>query len=132
VRTLMQRKAPRPTAVFMYNDLMAAGGLHALRALGLRVPDDIAVVGFDGVALGAFTDPELTTIVHPREALGRLAAQTLFDLLDRVQPSQVTQTLPIHLVVRQSCGADLSHSLRNKASNNRSGHRRGNHAKEHT
>ena len=132
VRTLMQRKAPHPTAVFMYNDRMAAGGLHALRALGLRVPEDIAVVGFDGVALGAFTDPELTSIVHPREALGRLAAQTLFDLLDRVQPSQVTQTLPVQLVVRQSCGAHLSHSLRNESPNNGSGYGRGNHATEYT
>jgi DNA-binding LacI/PurR family transcriptional regulator len=105
IRTLMQATRPLPSAVFMYNDRMAAGGLHATRALGLRVPEDLAVVGFDGIALGAFTDPALTTVEHPREALGHLAAQTLLDLLDGVSPPQSTQTLPVRLVIRQSCGA---------------------------
>lgn len=105
IRALMQAGRPRPSAVFMCNDHMAAGGLHAMRAFGLRVPEDMALVGFDGTALGAFTDPALTTVEHPREALGRLAAQTLLDLLDGVPPPQLTQTLPVRLVIRQSCGA---------------------------
>jgi DNA-binding LacI/PurR family transcriptional regulator len=104
IHTLMQSGRPRPSAVFMFNDHMAAGGLHAMRALGLRVPEDVALVGFDGIALGAFTDPTLTTVEHPREALGRLAAQTLLDLLDGKQPPLI-QTLPVRLVIRQSCGA---------------------------
>ncbi len=110
MRALMQVSRTRPTAVFMYNDRMAAGGLHAMRELGLRVPEDVALVGFDGVALGGFTDPPLTTVEHPREALGQLAAQTLLDLLDGVPPPDPVQTLPVRLVIRQSCGAHLGKS----------------------
>ena len=84
---------------------MAAGGLHALRTLGIRVPQDMAVVGFDGISLGAFTTPELTTIDHPRQDLGRLATDTLIDLLEGARPATATRTLPVRLVVRGSCGA---------------------------
>jgi DNA-binding LacI/PurR family transcriptional regulator len=98
------RDQQRPTAAFIYNDLMAVGALHALRTLGLRVPDDFAVVGFDGAAVGRFTAPTLTTIDHPREDLGRLAIETLISAIEK-RPLEVREhLLPVKPLVRESCG----------------------------
>lgn len=69
--------ADRPTAVIAYNDLMALGALHAIRSHGLRVPDDISVIGFDDITMAAHTDPPLTTISQPKYRMGRLAVQIL-------------------------------------------------------
>jgi DNA-binding LacI/PurR family transcriptional regulator len=102
---LLASGRPQPTAVFYFNDQMAIGGLHALAALGQRVPQDIAVVGFDGTDLGAFSTPELTTIDHPRQELGRLATAMLLDQLESIPVEGVALPLPVRLVVRQSCGA---------------------------
>jgi LacI family transcriptional regulator len=66
----------------------------------------VAVVGFDGIALGAFTTPELTTIEQPRAEVGRRAVELVFDLLDEsTSGSPAHVTLPVRLVVRESCGA---------------------------
>ncbi|HEY2592862.1 MAG TPA: LacI family DNA-binding transcriptional regulator [Chloroflexota bacterium] len=106
MRALLEGGGPPPTAVFAFNDLMAIGALHALRTSGLRVPEDVAVVGFDGIALGAFTTPELTTIEQPRAEVGRRAVELVFDLLDEsTSGSPAHVTLPVRLVVRESCGA---------------------------
>ncbi len=99
---------PRPTAVFAYNDLMAVGVLHALRTSGRRVPDDVAVVGFDGIQLGAYAAPTLTTIDHPRDALGRLAVEMVIDRAEGTEPARLEHVLPVRLVVRQSCGAQIA------------------------
>jgi DNA-binding LacI/PurR family transcriptional regulator len=107
MRELMARPGPRPTAVFVFNDQMAMGGLHALRALGLDVPRDVAVVGFDGTELGAFSVPELTTIDHPRADLGRLAATSVLDQIEGIAVDSL-RVLPVRLVVRQSCGGVLT------------------------
>jgi DNA-binding LacI/PurR family transcriptional regulator len=104
IEQLLDLGAQRPTAAFMYNDQMAVGALHALRTRGLGVPEDFAVVGFDGVAIGQFTAPPLTTIDHPREELGRLAIEVLISALEK-RPSDVREhLLPVKLVVRGSCG----------------------------
>ncbi|WP_342358900.1 LacI family DNA-binding transcriptional regulator [Terrarubrum flagellatum] len=100
---LLARK-PRPTAVFVYNDQMAAGALHALREKGLSAPEDMAIVGFDGIALGQFVSPELTTIDHPREELGRLAVEAVIDRLNGVSDQPRERVLPARLLVRESCG----------------------------
>jgi DNA-binding LacI/PurR family transcriptional regulator len=105
MRTLLERGGPRPTAVFAFNDQMAIGALHALRTRGLRVPDDMAIVGFDGIALGAYTTPELTTVEQPSGEVGKRAVEVLFDLLDGDSSSPTRVTLPVRLVVRESCGA---------------------------
>jgi LacI family transcriptional regulator len=102
---LGRRGASMPTAIFAFNDLMAIGALHALRTSGLRVPEDVAVVGFDGVALGAFTTPELTTIEQPRAEVGKRAVELVFGALDESASSAAHVTLPVRLVVRESCGA---------------------------
>jgi len=71
----------RPSAIFSCNDMMAFGSLHAARKLGLTVPDDVAVVGFDDVPLCAYVDPNLTTVEIPRYGLGAGAMQMLIDLI---------------------------------------------------
>jgi len=101
----------RPTAVFMYNDQMAVGALHALRTHVLKVPDDFAVVGFDGIAMGQFTAPPLTTIDHPREDLGRLAIEILISAIERRPLGVKEHLLPVKLLIRESCGG-LEASLR--------------------
>ncbi len=71
----------RPSAIFSCNDMMAFGSLHAVRKLGLTVPDEVAVVGFDDVPLCAYVDPNLTTVAIPRYGLGAGAMQMLIDLI---------------------------------------------------
>jgi LacI family transcriptional regulator len=88
-----------PTAVFCANDLLAIGVIHGLRRLGLRVPDDVAVVGYDDVELAAMTDPPLTTIHQPSYELGA----TAYELLrSGSEPEQ--RLFSPHLVQRQSTG----------------------------
>jgi DNA-binding LacI/PurR family transcriptional regulator len=97
--------ATRPTAVFATNDLIAIGSLRGFHEAGVRVPDDIAIVGFHGVELGNLTIPSLTTVALGSAELGRLGAETLFALLDGSQPVRSERVLPVGLVVRESCGA---------------------------
>jgi DNA-binding LacI/PurR family transcriptional regulator len=98
----------RPTALFVYNDLAAIGVLRALYELGIRVPDDIAIVGFHGLELGHFTTPSLTSIAHARSELGEMGARMLLDMIAEprrsVEPAETV--LPVELVVRESCGAE--------------------------
>lgn len=103
---------PRPDAVFAANDSMAIGAMKAIQAAGLKVPDDIAVVGFDDMPAAATIDPPLTTVHHPIERIGFLAAVTLIEKLE----ASSTQTadvgarhvvLPVRLIVRMSCGQAL-------------------------
>lgn len=105
MRALLERPGPRPTATFVFNDQLAIGALHALRTQGVRVPEDMAIVGFDGIGLGAFTNPELTTIEQPSADIGRRAVELIFDLLDERAVKVRDITLPLRLVVRESCGA---------------------------
>lgn len=96
--------AERPTAIFAYNDMMAIGALSGLRARGLSVPRDVAVVGFDGIAMGGFVAPTLTTIDHPRDLLGRVAVTTVIDAIEHRASPDAAVPLPVTLVVRESCG----------------------------
>ena len=94
----------RPDAVFAANDLMAVGALQALHAEGLRVPDDIAVVGFDDLPQAAIADPPLTTVRHDIDKVCATAMRTLLQLVDSAgeptAPSRSTVATP--LVVRES------------------------------
>jgi LacI family transcriptional regulator len=97
-----------PTAIFAASDVMAVGALKALREAYLRVPDDVALVGFDDVPIAAAVEPALTTVRQPIERLGSMAADLLLKLLecppDRQAPANRIG-LPTTLVVRDSCGA---------------------------
>jgi len=93
----------RPTAIFAYNDLVAVGVFKASRELGLRIPDDIAVVGFDDIELAEFLSVPLTTVRQPMYELGKKSAKLLFDRItqkENVSPIEIT--LKTSLVVRKS------------------------------
>ncbi len=92
-----------PTAVFAYNDMTAIGALETLKARGLRVPEDISVVGYDGIEVTRFLTPPLTTIEQPRRLLGTLAMKILLHLLrdEPIPPEEVATLIP-QLVLRQS------------------------------
>ena len=98
-RTLLDRH-PHLDGLFVASDLMALGALDALRGAGRRVPDDVAVVGFDDSELARSADPPLTTVRQPIEQLGREMARLLLDQLDGAAPSGVV--LRTELVVRRS------------------------------
>jgi LacI family transcriptional regulator len=86
----MQRLLPQnPDAVFAASDVMAMGALRALREANLRVPQDIALVGFDDMPFAARTDPPLTTVRQPVHRTGFVAAETLIDLV--TNPGSGTQ-----------------------------------------
>ena len=89
-------------AVFVYNDLMALGAMRVLAQRGVRVPDDVAVVGFDNIEVSAVVTPSLTTINLDRMRLGRQALETLQVLRSGESTQLAPVTLPVELVVRES------------------------------
>jgi DNA-binding LacI/PurR family transcriptional regulator len=99
----------RPTALFVYNDLAAVGVLRALYEAGVRVPDDMAIVGFHGLDVGQFTTPALTSVSHARLKLGEMGAGLLLARIAQHAPAELPaeQVLPVELLVRESCGANL-------------------------
>jgi GntR family transcriptional regulator of arabinose operon len=80
--TAMLAARPRPTALYCYNDQIALQAIQALEAAGVRVPEDMSVVGFDDSRLLATTKLPLTTATHPQEEMGREAAQLLYELME--------------------------------------------------
>ncbi len=90
-------------AIVAANDNMAFGVLDALQARSLRVPEDVAVVGFDDFVEGRYTNPPLTTVPWPGYAQGRQVAELLIGLLNHVPAPAVTR-VPTELVIRESCG----------------------------
>ncbi len=103
IRILLDDRQVHFDAVVAASDDLALGALSALQARGIRVPDDVAIVGFNDVSLAKITTPPLTTIPIRMYERGRQAAKMLFALLDGEQvPDQVS--VPTHLVKRQSCG----------------------------
>jgi LacI family transcriptional regulator len=91
-----------PEAVFAFNDMTALGAMSVIRDAGLRIPDDIAVVGFDDIPIAALTAPGLTTMAMPKGELGRAAANTLSHLLGGEAVSVTRQVFDVELVVRHS------------------------------
>ena len=69
------------TAVFCANDMIAVGAIQALKQLSLKVPDDVAVVGYDDIQMASYTDPPLTTVSQPKYDMGRLAVEMLAELI---------------------------------------------------
>jgi len=90
-------------AVFTGDDDAAIGVLRALHQHGLRVPEEIAVIGFDDLGFAPFLNPPLTTVRAPTETVGRLAAERLFAILEN-QPANETVILPTEIIYRRSCG----------------------------
>ncbi len=92
------------TALYAMNDVMAFGAITALHEAGLRVPQDVAVVGFDDIRLARYAVPPLTTVHEPDIEHGRRAGELLIDLINGVEPPEKHVRLATRLVVRQSCG----------------------------
>ncbi len=116
VRHALTEGAPQPDVILSFNDAMAFGAHLALRELGLRVPEDVALMGFDNIAMSRYFG--LTTISVPLEELGRIAIRRVLRRED--PPEHGHQVLPTSLVVRSTCGAsppslrDVSRSALNQ------------------
>ena len=98
---LLARKRPF-TALFAYNDISAIGAITAFQDAGLRVPEDISVVGFDDIQLALHNKPSLTTVRQPLQKMGEVAARTLLDRIDRPEYSVPEISIDPELVVRKS------------------------------
>jgi LacI family transcriptional regulator len=105
MRRLLELGDP-PTAVFTVNNLVALGAIEAVRAAGLEVPDDVALVCFDDIEYASRLYPFLTVMAQPAETLGSLGTQLLLDrIAGRAQEQPRVVVLPAQFVVRRSCGA---------------------------
>jgi len=95
---------PRPTAIFAGNDVIAYGGIKAIKDRGLKIPQDISIIGFDDDYLSRYLNPPLTTVAVPAGGLGSEAATLLMKMIEseeQVEPQR--RILPSHFSVRESC-----------------------------
>lgn len=97
----------KPDAVFAASDIMAIGGMRAVREAGLRIPEDVAFVGFDDLPLATLVDPQLTTVHQPIYQLGFKAVELLISLIENGVTPARRVILDTELVIRGSCGASL-------------------------
>jgi DNA-binding LacI/PurR family transcriptional regulator len=102
-RKLLALEQP-PTAIFAISDLLAIGAMQAIKSVGLRVPQDIALMGFNDIPLAGMVDPPLTTVKAPADIAGREAMKMLHHLIEGEAPNEDCLLLPTALVIRQSCG----------------------------
>jgi DNA-binding LacI/PurR family transcriptional regulator len=103
---LNNKKHPAFDAIFAGDDDAAIGVLRALKEHGYRVPEDVAVVGFDDLQISAFMTPPLTTVRAPTQMVGQIAAEQLFGLLNK-ESSQAVVLLPTEIIIRHSCGCEF-------------------------
>lgn len=96
------RQRTLPTAIIAANDLMAIGALRELKKAGLRVPEDVSVIGFDDILFASLTDPLLTTIALPREEIGRAAVETLLNTMKSKDKLGSEYKITPKLIVRES------------------------------
>lgn len=109
-RQLLER-GHRFTALFAFNDISAIGAVSALRDAGLRVPEDVSVVGFDDIPSAAFQNPRLTTVRQPLDRMGDLAAETLLHRISGANDVREVITVEPELVARESTRAASQHAL---------------------
>jgi LacI family transcriptional regulator len=98
------KQHPQLTAVFAVNDSMAIGAMRALREQGRRVPDDVAVIGFDDIEWASHAEPPLTTIKVYKRQIGMLAAQRIIQLIENGDQAPVCSRVGTSLIVRETCG----------------------------
>ncbi len=107
------RRFPGTTALICYNDLTAVGALRGLSAIGLRVPHDISVVGFDDISIAHYVEPALTTVRQATDEIGQWAVTTLLEAIEQesdggppvdARATREAERIPIRLVVRGSTG----------------------------
>ncbi|MCA9989929.1 MAG: LacI family DNA-binding transcriptional regulator [Ardenticatenaceae bacterium] len=98
----LAQRGPLPTAVFAENDQMAVGVLRAARDLGIRVPDELSVIGIDDIPLAAYFEPPLTTLRQDFEAIGREAARLLIQAVAQPALERQHLRLPAGMIIRRS------------------------------
>ncbi|GAA0181795.1 maltose operon transcriptional repressor MalR [Clostridium sediminicola] len=92
-----------PTAFYCANDVVAIGAMKALNEKGIKIPDDISVIGLDDIEMSAFVTPSLTTIKVPKEELGKFAVKILIDKIENGHDFPVRVNVPFELIERDSC-----------------------------
>ncbi|WP_261816475.1 DNA-binding transcriptional regulator CytR [Vibrio gallicus] len=92
----------RPTAVFCHNDIIAIGVIHEAKNMGLRVPEDLSIIGFDNISFSEYCDPPLTTVAQPRFEIGYQAAQVLLNQLRGDKVHIGSRLLDTELILRKS------------------------------
>jgi LacI family transcriptional regulator len=103
MQQMLQEPGCLPAAVFAANDLMALGAMKAVRQAGLRIPQDLAIVGFDDIPAAELVTPSLTTVRQFQERLGRRATELIFERLSGEAPAGGrTEEMPFELVIRES------------------------------
>ena len=105
MKNLLKIETP-PSAVFVASDVVAIGAKAAIVDAGFKIPQDIALVGFDDVPLARYLDPPLTTVRLPASELATRASQMLIQLIQGEEPAEKLVLLESQLIVRQSCGAN--------------------------
>ncbi len=104
VQQLLSADIP-PTAVFCSNDLVALSAMEGAREMGLSVPEDLSVIGFDDMPLSSYVYPRLTTIYQPAYEMGKRATQILLEQTREESSKSIQEMMDIHLVVRDSTAA---------------------------
>lgn len=102
-QTLLQRGGDF-TALFSANDQMAIGAMRAFREAGRRIPDDVALIGYDDIPMSEYTSPPLSTMAQPMQQVGRLAAQILIQRIEQPSLPPTEILLQAQLVCRGTCG----------------------------
>ena len=98
----MLSQTPRPTAIFCISDTLALGAVTAAREMGLRVPEDLSVIGFDDVDYTTMMHPYISTVSQPCYQLGRKATEMLYGLIAQPDSSPRELVLPHQLMVRET------------------------------
>ncbi len=106
MQQLLQIPLP-PSAVFAANDLMAIGAMDAIKRSGLRIPEDVAVVGFDDITFASLVELTLTTVAQPKYKMGTMAMSRLLEIMRGKRNGPRKIVLEPQLVVRDSCGAHV-------------------------
>lgn len=101
----------RPSAVFAANDEMAIGAIKAVKLQGLKVPEDIAIVGFDNIKVSSIFEPALTTISQPKFEMGNVAMELLLKILDGQEVKRKQFVLADELIIRESCGGKVNSTI---------------------
>ena len=109
MKRLLEFESERPTGVFISSDIQAVGAIKAIREKGLRIPDDMAIVGFDDIELSEYLG--LTTLHQPMFEMGTLAANRLTSKISGTNSKDFKKVFSTRLVIRETCGAKKKQDL---------------------
>ncbi|HHW71987.1 MAG TPA: substrate-binding domain-containing protein [Firmicutes bacterium] len=105
-------RSPQMTAVICLNDFIAADVARAARCVGRRIGEDLSIMGFDNIGLSANLDPPITTVNCPTYDIGKEAAKALLYLMEKGPQQRIHKTMPMELVLRESCVPPRTQALR--------------------